>query len=59
MPVSVGDTRDTGSIPGQEDPLEKEMVTDSSILAWEITWTGESDRLNSMGSQELEKQRSD
>ena len=30
---------DTGSIPGQEDPLEKEMATHSSILAWKIPWT--------------------
>ena len=30
---------DVGSIPGQEDPLEKEMATHSSILAWEISWT--------------------
>ena len=37
---------------GQEDPLEKEMTTHSSILAWEILWTEESDRLQSMGSQE-------
>ena len=27
---------------GQEDPLEKEVTTHSSILAWEITWTGQS-----------------
>ena len=33
---------------GQEDPLEKEMATYSSILAWEIPWTG---RQQSMGSQ--------
>ena len=31
---------DTGSIPGQEDPLEKGMATYSSILAWRIPWTG-------------------
>ena len=37
---------------GQEDPLEKEMETHSSILAWEIPWTEESGRLQSMGSQE-------
>ena len=37
---------------GQEDPLEKEMTAHSSILAWEILWTEESDRLQSMGSQE-------
>ena len=29
---------------GQEDPLEKEIATHSSILAWEIPWTEESDR---------------
>ena len=32
-------------ILGQEDPLEKEMATHSSILAWEIPWTEESSRL--------------
>ena len=37
--------------PGQEDPLEKEMATNSSILAWEISWTEEPGRLQSMGSQ--------
>ena len=36
---------------GQEDPLEKEMATHSSILAWEIPWTEEPGRLQSMGSQ--------
>ena len=36
---------------GQEDPLEKEMATRSSILAWRIPRTGEPDRLQSMGSQ--------
>ena len=37
---------------GQEYPLEKEMATHSSILAWRIPWTEESDRLHSMGLQE-------
>ena len=37
---------------GWEDPLEKEMVTHSSILAWRIPWTEESGRLQSTGSQE-------
>ena len=32
---------DPGLIPGSEDPLEKEMATPSSILAWEISWTEE------------------
>ena len=36
---------------GQEDPLEKEMATHSSILAWEIPWTEEPRGLSSMGSQ--------
>ena len=35
---------------GWEDPLEKEMATHSSILAWKIPWTEESGRLQSMGS---------
>ena len=35
----------------QEDPLEKEMATHSSILAWEIPWTEEPGGLQSMGSQ--------
>ena len=35
-----------------EDPLEKEMATHSSILAWRIPWTEEPGRLPSMGSQE-------
>ena len=36
-----------------EDPLEKEMATHSSILAWEIPWTEESGGLQSMGSQRV------
>ena len=35
---------------GREDPLEKELATDSSILAWRISWTEEPGRLQSMGS---------
>ena len=35
----------------REDPLEEEMATHSSILAWEISWTEEPGRLQSMGSQ--------
>ena len=37
----------------QEDLLEKEMVTHSSILAWTIPWTEEPGRLQSMGSQRV------
>ena len=38
---------------GQEDPLEKEMATHSSILTWEIPWTEEPGGLQSMGSQRV------
>jgi len=38
---------------GWEDPLEKEMATYSSILAWRISWTEELDGLQSMGSQRV------
>ena len=37
-----------------EDPLEKGMATDSSILAWRILWTEEPGRLQSMGSRRVE-----
>ena len=37
--------------PGWEDPLEKEMATNFSILAWEIPWTEEAGSLQSMGLQ--------
>ena len=37
---------------GQEDPLEMEMATHSSMLAWRIPWTEEPGGLQSMGSQE-------
>ena len=38
---------------GQKDPLEKEMATHSSTLAWKIPWTGKPGRLQSMGSQRV------
>ena len=38
---------------GQEDPLEKEMATHSSILAWRIPWMEEPGRLQSMGLQRV------
>ena len=38
---------------GREDPLEKEMATHPSILAWEIPWTEEPGRLLSTGSQQV------
>ena len=44
---------------GQEDPLEKEVATHSSVLAWEIPWTEEPGRLQSMGLQESQTRLSD
>ena len=38
---------------GQEDPLEKEMATHSSTLAWKIPWMEEPGRLQSMESQRV------
>ena len=38
---------------GREDPLEREMATCSSILAWEVPWTEEPGGLQSMGSQRV------
>ena len=40
-PANTGDERDAGSIPSWEDPLEKEMATHSSPLAWKIPWMEE------------------
>ena len=38
---------------GWEDPLEEEMTTHSSVLAWKILWTEEPGRLQSMGSKRV------
>ena len=43
---------------GREDPLEEEMATHSSILAWEIPWTEEPGGLQSMGSPKSQTQPS-
>ena len=43
---------------GWEDPLEKEMATHSSILAWEIPWTEEHGGLQSLGLQKSQVQLS-
>ena len=45
--------RDMGLIPGQEDPLEEEMATHSTILAWKISQTEETGGLQSTGSQRV------
>ena len=48
------DTQDTGfRTLGEEDPLEEEMATHFSILAWKIPWTVEPGGLQSMGSQRV------
>ena len=52
--ANAGASGDAGLSLGQEDPLEKGMVTYSSILAWRIIpWTEELGRLKSMGSQRV------
>ena len=38
---------------GQEDPLEEELATHSSIVAWKTPWTEEPGRIQSMGSQRI------
>ena len=45
--------QDAGLIPGWGRSLEKEMATHSSILAWEIPWTEEPDRLQLMWLQRV------
>ena len=49
--ASAWNAGDPGSIPGREDPLEKEMATYSSTLTWRIPWREEPGRLQSKGSQ--------
>ena len=49
LPASVGDV---SSIPESEDPLEEQMATHFSILAWGIPWTEEPGGLQSTGLQE-------
>ena len=47
---SASDAGDLDSIPGWEDPLEKEIATYSNILAWRSPWTEKPSRLKSIGS---------
>ena len=49
---SASQAGDMGSIPGWDDPLEKEMATHFRIPAWEIPWTEEPGGTQSMGLQE-------
>ena len=50
---------DASSIPYQDDPLEKETATHSSILVWEIPWTEKPGGLQSMGLQKSRTQPRD
>ena len=50
---AMQETRDAGSIPGSGDPLDKEMATLSSILAWKTPWTEEPGGLQSKGLQRV------
>ena len=51
--ANAGNIRDTGLIPGWEDPLEEGMTTHSSILAWRIPWTEEPGGLWSIGLKRI------
>ena len=51
--ASAGNVGDWVRSPSREDPLEKEMATHSSTLAWKVLWTEEPGRLQSMGSQRV------
>ena len=53
-PANAGEARDTWiQSLGQEDSLEKEMATHSSILAWRTPWTEETGKLQSRGVQRV------
>ena len=51
LPASAGDGRRQVQSLGQKDPLEEEMATQSSILAWEIPWIEEPGGLQFRGLQ--------
>ena len=53
LPASAGDMGSTLLSLGQKDPLEKEMVTHSNILAWKMPKTEEPDGLQSVGLQRV------
>ena len=59
LPASAEDKRQQVRSLGQEDPLEKEMATHSSVLAWKIPQTEEPGWLQSIGSQRVRHSRSD
>ena len=53
LPANVGDLGDAVRSPGREDPLEEDMSTHSSILAWRIPWTEGPGGLQSTGLQRV------
>ena len=54
MVKNLSAVQETGVQPlGREDPLEEEMATHSSILAWKIPWTDKPGGLQSTGSQRV------
>ena len=57
-PANAGDLRTQVQSLGREDPLEEEMITHSSFLAWRIPWTEEPGGLQSMGLQRVGHNRS-
>ena len=53
LPASAGDAGDRFDSRVRKDPLEEEMATHCSILAWKILWTEEPGRLQSMQTQRV------
>ena len=53
LPTKAEDAGEAYLISGQKDSLEEEMTTHSSVLAWEIPWTQEPGRLQSIRSQRV------
>ena len=54
LPANARDTSDMGLIPEWEDPVELQVVTHPSILAWRISWTEEPGGLQSRSCKELD-----
>ena len=53
LPANAGDAGNTSAVPGSGNPLEEEMSTHSSTVAWKSQQTEELSRLQSMGSQRV------
>ena len=53
LPANAEDIRNTVGSLGQEDPLEEDMATHSSILAWRIPWTEDPGGLHSIESRRV------